>query len=185
MSVFARIGRLAGRDMQRIGLSATVGNPEEMLSWLSAGSQRPHKVVWPKAVETASTAGSTRLRRISGQRRQGDQPAPQRREAAGFLRQPVQGRGTRCHVAGAGHRHLRVAQFLGSRRAAARRTSLRPTSELRHRRHQFLGTWARCRRPRPCDPDRRPRNGLFVPPANGPHGSPCEHYSELPSSRNE
>ena len=54
LSVFARIGRLAGRDMQRIGLSATVGNPEEMLSWLSAGSQRPHKIVWPKAAETAA-----------------------------------------------------------------------------------------------------------------------------------
>ena len=33
-----RIGRLAGRDLQRIGLSATVGNEEDLLAWLSAGS---------------------------------------------------------------------------------------------------------------------------------------------------
>jgi ATP-dependent Lhr-like helicase len=32
-----RIDRLAGRKIQRIGLSATVGNPEEILSWLSGG----------------------------------------------------------------------------------------------------------------------------------------------------
>ena len=48
LSVFSRIGRLAERDVQRIGLSATVGNPEEMLSWLSSGSRRPHQVVWPR-----------------------------------------------------------------------------------------------------------------------------------------
>jgi len=48
LSVFARIGKLAGHDIQRIGLSATVGNPDEMLLWLSSGSQRPQKVVWPK-----------------------------------------------------------------------------------------------------------------------------------------
>lgn len=48
LSVFARIAKLAGHDLQRIGLSATVGNPDEMLSWLSSGSQRPQKVVWPK-----------------------------------------------------------------------------------------------------------------------------------------
>lgn len=32
-----RLERLAGRRIQRIGLSATVGNPEELRSWLSAG----------------------------------------------------------------------------------------------------------------------------------------------------
>lgn len=48
LSVFARIAKLARHDIQRIGLSATVGNPEEMLSWLSSGSQRSRKVVWPK-----------------------------------------------------------------------------------------------------------------------------------------
>lgn len=48
LSVFARIRRLAGRDIQRIGLSATVGNPEEMLTWLSSCSERPRQVVWPR-----------------------------------------------------------------------------------------------------------------------------------------
>jgi ATP-dependent helicase Lhr and Lhr-like helicase len=48
LSVFARIQRLAGRDIQRIGLSATVGNPEEMLTWLSSSSTRPRQVVWPR-----------------------------------------------------------------------------------------------------------------------------------------
>lgn len=48
LSVFARIAKIAKCDLQRIGLSATVGNPDEMLSWLSSGSQRPQKVVWPK-----------------------------------------------------------------------------------------------------------------------------------------
>lgn len=47
LSVVARIQRLAGRDVQRVGLSATVGNPEEMLAWLSAGSDRPRQVVRP------------------------------------------------------------------------------------------------------------------------------------------
>ena len=48
LSVLSRIARLAGRDLQRLGLSATVGNPKEMLTWLSSGSKRPQHVVWPK-----------------------------------------------------------------------------------------------------------------------------------------
>ncbi len=47
LSVFSRIQRLAGRDLQRIGLSATVGNPDEMLEWLSSGSKRQRQVVCP------------------------------------------------------------------------------------------------------------------------------------------
>lgn len=50
LSVFARIRRLAGRDLQRIGLSATVGNPAEMLDWLSSGSERKRQVVSPTPV---------------------------------------------------------------------------------------------------------------------------------------
>lgn len=52
LSVFSRIGKIAKRDLQRIGLSATVGNPKEMLKWLSSGSERPQEVVWPKGNDT-------------------------------------------------------------------------------------------------------------------------------------
>jgi ATP-dependent Lhr-like helicase len=48
LSVLARIGRFADRDIQRVGLSATVGNPEEMLGWLAAGSQRGRQVIRPE-----------------------------------------------------------------------------------------------------------------------------------------
>ncbi len=47
LSVLSRIGRLSGRDIQRVGLSATVGNPAEMLEWLSSGSERSRKVIQP------------------------------------------------------------------------------------------------------------------------------------------
>ena len=50
LALLQRIGRLAGRDLQRIGLSATVGNEEELLEWLSAGSARPRRVIRPPAV---------------------------------------------------------------------------------------------------------------------------------------
>lgn len=50
LSVFSRIHHLAGRDLQRIGLSATVGNPAEMLVWLSSGSERQRQVVAPAPV---------------------------------------------------------------------------------------------------------------------------------------
>jgi ATP-dependent Lhr-like helicase len=59
LSVLARIGRLAGRDIQRIGLSATVGNPDEMLDWLSAGSARSKRVIRPEA--TARTPSEVQL----------------------------------------------------------------------------------------------------------------------------
>lgn len=47
LSVFSRIKHLGESDPQRIGLSATVGNPAEMLEWLSSNSKRSMKVVSP------------------------------------------------------------------------------------------------------------------------------------------
>ncbi|WP_029289168.1 DEAD/DEAH box helicase [Cellulomonas sp. HZM] len=53
LAVLERVQRLSGRPLQRVGLSATVGNPDEMLSWLQ-GSQRGRDrlVVREPAVDT-------------------------------------------------------------------------------------------------------------------------------------
>lgn len=48
LALLGRIGRLAGRDLVRIGLSATVGNPDELLDWLAAGSSRAGQVLRPE-----------------------------------------------------------------------------------------------------------------------------------------
>jgi ATP-dependent helicase Lhr and Lhr-like helicase len=50
LSVLARIGRFASRDIQRVGLSATVGNPDDMLGWLSSGSARGRQVIRPDPI---------------------------------------------------------------------------------------------------------------------------------------
>ena len=45
LGVLARLTRLAGRSVQRVGLSATVGNPDALLDWLADGSNQPRTVV--------------------------------------------------------------------------------------------------------------------------------------------
>jgi ATP-dependent Lhr-like helicase len=53
LALLSRISRLARRDLQRIGLSATVGNPEALAEWLSAGSRRSRRVIRPLPREEA------------------------------------------------------------------------------------------------------------------------------------
>ena len=50
LSVLERIKRIAGRDIQRIGLSATIGNPDELLVWLAGSSEGDRHVVAPSAM---------------------------------------------------------------------------------------------------------------------------------------
>ncbi|RVW03695.1 DEAD/DEAH box helicase [Rhodococcus spongiicola] len=48
LAVLERLSRVAGRQIQRIGLSATVGNPDELLCWLQGGfADRDRRVVAP------------------------------------------------------------------------------------------------------------------------------------------
>ncbi len=45
MAVLERVTVFCGRDLQRIGLSATVGDPEAILRWLQGSSRRPARIV--------------------------------------------------------------------------------------------------------------------------------------------
>lgn len=50
MSVLERVARYTPNDIQRVGLSATVGNPTEILKWLQGTSKREGCVVDPPKV---------------------------------------------------------------------------------------------------------------------------------------
>ncbi len=50
ISVFERLFRSTNNDVQRIGLSATVGNPQDILQWLQGTSQREGCVIDPPHV---------------------------------------------------------------------------------------------------------------------------------------
>jgi ATP-dependent helicase Lhr and Lhr-like helicase len=52
-ALLERLSRFCGSDVQRIGLSATVGNPEQILKWLQGGSQRPGVVLSPPRPDSA------------------------------------------------------------------------------------------------------------------------------------
>lgn len=47
LSVLERISKLAGRELQRLGLSATVGNPETLSGWLAGSCKAPRDVFLP------------------------------------------------------------------------------------------------------------------------------------------
>lgn len=48
LAVLERLSALAGRDLQRIGLSATVGQPDHLIEWLVGSSAGPRRVVAPE-----------------------------------------------------------------------------------------------------------------------------------------
>jgi ATP-dependent Lhr-like helicase len=45
LAVLERISRVAGRPLQRIGLSATIGNPEDLLGWLAGSAPGLRRVI--------------------------------------------------------------------------------------------------------------------------------------------
>ncbi|PRQ05139.1 DEAD/DEAH box helicase [Enhygromyxa salina] len=47
LSVIERLAALSRHDIQRVGLSATVGNPSEIVGWLQGSSKRPGTIVDP------------------------------------------------------------------------------------------------------------------------------------------
>jgi ATP-dependent helicase Lhr and Lhr-like helicase len=59
LAVLERLTRVAGRPLQRVGLSATVGNPAALLDWLQGAGRgsRPAQVVTPGAAPALPSAG--------------------------------------------------------------------------------------------------------------------------------
>jgi len=53
-SIIERIQTYSQYDIQRIGLSATIGNPEEILQWMSGSSKRCQKVINPATTGRSS-----------------------------------------------------------------------------------------------------------------------------------
>ncbi|MBQ1090124.1 DEAD/DEAH box helicase [Streptomyces sp. B93] len=60
LAVLERLQRLVGRPVQRVGLSATVGNPRELLDWLqgSGSGGRPGQVIAPGVTLPGAGAGA-------------------------------------------------------------------------------------------------------------------------------
>lgn len=58
LSVLERISRIAGTDIQRVGLSATVGNPKILADWLAGSSQRKRGVYFPAKQDGAKGAAN-------------------------------------------------------------------------------------------------------------------------------
>lgn len=53
LAVLARLETLTGRRLQRIGMSATVGNPDDLLEWLRGGTPSGGRVVAPATTAAA------------------------------------------------------------------------------------------------------------------------------------
>ena len=64
LAVLERVRGFAGREVQRLGLSATIGNPEALLEWLAPASSRPRRIIAPDG--QAEQSASVQLDYVGG-----------------------------------------------------------------------------------------------------------------------
>ena len=78
LAVLERLTRVAGRPLQRIGLSATVGNPDELLSWLQGSGRGQRPASWSRLAPPAVGAAAAAARRTSSSTTSGRWATPPR-----------------------------------------------------------------------------------------------------------
>ncbi len=108
LSVVQRLQRLSGREPQRIGLSATVGDPRAMLDWVCAGTNGRRTLLSLPSGRARAVRRYARPCRVTRQRRHRPVPVASRREAAGVRRFALPCRGARTRAAAS--RRANVAQ---------------------------------------------------------------------------
>ncbi|MBT2234458.1 DEAD/DEAH box helicase [Nonomuraea sp. NEAU-A123] len=77
LAVLERLERVANRAIQRIGLSATVGNPEQLLTWLqgSGAGKRIGQVVAPEVPRAVAAVRGSNASGSEGSSSEGSRPA--------------------------------------------------------------------------------------------------------------
>jgi ATP-dependent helicase Lhr and Lhr-like helicase len=192
LAVLERLTRVTGRSIQRIGLSATVGNPDELLDWLQGSNrdQRPAIVVTPGvavvagegAPPAAATTADIELDYVGsvdnaatvisalhrGEKRLVFCDSRQLVEEIGAA---LRERGVTTYLS---HTSLSIDE------TSPGRTGVCGEPRLRHRLHLHPGTRHRRRRSGPGHPGQRPAHSSCVPATHRAHRPPSRQYSLLP-----
>ena len=190
LAVLERLTRLTGRPLQRVGLSATVGNPVDLLA-LAAGLRRGR----PSGVRsspprppasglgTAAATSSWTTSAPSTTPPRSSPPCTAGEKRLVFCESASRSRSSAQLLRDAGRHHVPLARVAVADERRRAEAGLRRGARLRHRLDLHAGARHRRRRPRPGHPDQRARHGRVVPAAPRPHRAPSRHHPQLPLPR--